>query len=128
MRMFGFCGTIFGNIVGGRPSASVAATTHEREGRVLGATMVPGKRGNGLPVRTYDVIPGVPLVRVLRFPYAGPARGGSPARQAHTHDFLALTYFERGGGSLRLGEREWSVEAGDAYVVAPGEVIGSRGY
>jgi AraC family transcriptional activator of pobA len=34
-------------------------------------------------------------------------------------------YFERGGGSLRLGEREWSVEAGDAYVVAPGEVIGS---
>ena len=72
----------------------------------MGATRVPGKRGNGLPVRTYDVVPGVPLVRVLRFAYAGPDRGGSPARQAHTYDFLALTYFERGSGSLRLGERE----------------------
>jgi len=44
--------------------------------------------------------------------------------QAHTHDFLAFTYFETGGGSLRLGKRERSVEAGDAYVAAPGEVIG----
>jgi len=35
-------------------------------------------------------------------------------------------YFERGGGSLRLGERAWPVEAGDAYVVAPREVIGGE--
>jgi AraC family transcriptional regulator, transcriptional activator of pobA len=62
-------------------------------------------------------------VSVLRFPSREPHRGGPP-EQAHTHDFLGLAYFERGGGSLRLGEREWSVETGDAYIVAPGEVIG----
>ena len=45
--------------------------------------------------------------------------------RAHTHDFLALAYFERGGGSLRLGEREWAVEEGDAYVISPGEVVGA---
>lgn len=96
----------------------------------MGTTRVPGKRGDGLPVRTYEVVPGMPPVRVLKFPYAGPARGGSLARQAHTHDFLALAYFERGGGSLRLGGRVWSVETGDAYVVAPGEVIegGASGF
>jgi AraC family transcriptional activator of pobA len=43
---------------------------------------------------------------------------------AHSHDFLVLAYFERGGGSLRLGSCEWPIEDGDAYVVAPGEVIG----
>ena len=75
-------------------------------------------------MRTYEVVPGVPPVSVLRFPYRERTRGGAPVGHAHTHDFLALTYFERGGGSLRLGERDWSVEAGDAYVVAPGEVIG----
>jgi AraC family transcriptional activator of pobA len=66
----------------------------------------------------------VPPVSVVRFPHPRPHRGGLQTGQAHTHDFLTLTYFERGGGSLRLGEREWSVEAGDTYVIAPGEVIG----
>jgi AraC-like DNA-binding protein len=69
-------------------------------------------------------MPGVPPVSIMRFPYQGRTRGGQPVEQAHTHDFLALTYFESGDGSLRLGEREWSVETGDAYVIAPGEVIG----
>ncbi len=68
----------------------------------------------------------MPPVSVVRFPHRKPHRGGLQTGQAHTHDFLALTYFERSGGSLRLGEREWSVEAGDAYVVAPGEVIGGE--
>jgi AraC-like DNA-binding protein len=40
------------------------------------------------------------------------------------HDFLALAYYERGGGSLRIGDRQWRVETGDVYVVAPGEVVG----
>jgi len=61
----------------------------------------------------------------MRFPGPEHFRGGPPEGHAHTHDFHGLTYFERGGGSLRLGEREWSVRAGDAYVVAPGEVIGA---
>ena len=81
-------------------------------------------RGGGLPVRTYEAVPGVPPVRVLRFPGREPLPAGPSAGQAHTHDFLGLMYFERGGGSLRLGDREWSVEAGDAYVIAPGEVVG----
>jgi AraC family transcriptional activator of pobA len=46
------------------------------------------------------------------------------AGHAHAHDFLLLAYFELGGGSLRLAGREWRVDAGDVYVVAPGEVIG----
>ena len=62
-------------------------------------------------------------VRVLRFPLRESHRGGL-VEQAHTHEFLSLAYFERGGGSLRLGAREWRVEAGDAYVIAPGEVVG----
>jgi AraC-like DNA-binding protein len=49
---------------------------------------------------------------------------GVEPSHAHSHDFLVLAYFERGGGSLRLGSCEWSIEDGDAYVVAPGEVIG----
>lgn len=43
---------------------------------------------------------------------------------SHAHDFLVLAYFERGGGALRIGHREWSVTAGDCYVVAPGDVVG----
>jgi AraC family transcriptional regulator, transcriptional activator of pobA len=86
-------------------------------------TRVPGGRGGGLPVRTFEAVPGVPPVRVLRSSLE-PPRGGPPAGQAHTHDFLALTYFEGGGGSWWLGDRKWRIEAGDAYVIAPGEVIG----
>lgn len=54
----------------------------------------------------------------------GVSKDGHAHRHAHSHDFLLLFYFERGGGSLRLGEREWAVEAGGAYVIAPGEVVG----
>jgi AraC family transcriptional regulator, transcriptional activator of pobA len=43
---------------------------------------------------------------------------------SHAHDFLVLAYFERGGGHLRVGDSEWPIQAGDVYVVAPGEVVG----
>lgn len=66
----------------------------------------------------------MPPVRVLRFPYQKRNRVEPPAEQTHTHDFLALSYYERGGGSLPLDGREWPVEDGDAFVIAPGEVIG----
>jgi len=91
----------------------------------LDATRIPGRRGDGLPVHTYETVPGVPPVSVLRFDGQGPPPGGPPAGHAHSHDFLALAYFERGGGSLRLDNREWPVEDGDAYVIAPGEVVGA---
>jgi AraC family transcriptional activator of pobA len=49
---------------------------------------------------------------------------GLGSAHAHAHDFLSLAYFERGGGSLRMGGREWRLQDGDVYVVAPGEVVG----
>src|SRR5919199_1240095 len=52
-------------------------------------------------------------------------KGEGPPGHAHSHDFLVLAYFERGGGSVWWGGREWPVEAGDAYVIAPGEVVGA---
>jgi AraC-like DNA-binding protein len=42
----------------------------------------------------------------------------------HAHDFPGLAYYERGSGSLRSGEHEWRVQDGDAFIVAPGEVVG----
>jgi len=49
---------------------------------------------------------------------------GAESEHAHSHDFLVLAYYERGGGSIRIGDRQWRVNAGDLYVVAPGEVVG----
>jgi AraC-like DNA-binding protein len=83
-----------------------------------------GRRGDGPPVYTYEAVPGVPPVSVLRFPGREPPPGVPQDGSAHSHDFLVLAYFERGGGSVRLGDQEWRVEAGDAYVIAPGEVVG----
>jgi AraC family transcriptional regulator, transcriptional activator of pobA len=81
-------------------------------------------RVEGPPVYTYEAVPGVPPVSVLRFCGWEFPPGEPPPGHAHSHDFLVLCYFGRGGGSLRLGTREWPVEAGDAYVIAPGEVVG----
>ena len=86
----------------------------------MAKTRMLAGRGQGPPVHTYEPVPGVPPVSVLRFP----GREHPPDGHAHSHDFLVLAYFGRGGGSVRLGNREWPVEAGDAYVIAPGEVVG----
>lgn len=88
------------------------------------------RRAGGSPVYTYDRVPGVPPVSVLRF--AGPERppGEAVHDHAHAHDFLVLAYFERGGGSIGLGKRTWPIEAGDAFLIAPGDVVepaGTRG-
>ncbi len=78
----------------------------------MGTTRASGRRGDGLPVRTYEAVPGVPPVSVMRFPYRERrTRSGQPVEQAHTHDFLALMYFESGGGLLRMGERYSSLGA-----------------
>jgi len=39
----------------------------------------------------------------------------------HGHKFLCLIYFERGGGSQRIGSRGWEIFAGDLFVISPGE-------
>jgi AraC family transcriptional activator of pobA len=91
-------------------------------GRIgLGTTRRLSRRGDGPPVYTYEVVPGVPPVSAVRL---GPGASGR-APEAHAHDFFVLAFFERGGGSFRLGDREWRVEAGDAYVIAPGELVGA---
>src|SRR5215217_7610954 len=95
----------------------------------LGRTKRLNKKRDGPPVYAFEAVPGVPPVRVLRLlgherPQGLPPTGSSAAGDAHSHDYLVLAYFERGGGSARLGGREWPVQAGDAYVISPGEVVG----
>jgi AraC family transcriptional regulator, transcriptional activator of pobA len=89
----------------------------------LGTTRMLGRRGDGPPVYTYEAVPGVPPVGAMKL-----GRGFSGVRPgAHSHDFLVLNYFERDGGSLRLGDQEWQIEVGDVYVIAPGEVADASG-
>lgn len=100
----------------------------------MGTTRMLGRGRDGPPVYTYEAVPGVPPVSVARLGREPPqgSTDGTPERprdaqaqrRSHSHDFLLLLYFERDGGSLRLGEREWPVENGDAYIVAPSEVVG----
>ena len=90
-----------------------------------GVMRILERRGDGPPVHTYEPVPGVPPVNVLRLDGREMPSGGHPTKHAHSHDFLGLAYFERGGGSLRLDDREWPVEDGDAYVISPGEVVGA---
>ena len=81
-----------------------------------------GRGDDGPPVYTYEAVPGVPPVSTMRFGRKLPP--GRPPSHAHSHDFLVLAYFERGGGSMWLGDREWQIEEGDVYLIAPGEVVG----
>lgn len=80
------------------------------------------RQAAGPPVYTYEPLPDAPPISIVRLDRA--ALAGAEAGHAHSHDFLVLAYYERGGGSLWIGDRRWPVQAGDAYVVAPGEVIG----
>jgi AraC-like DNA-binding protein len=89
----------------------------------LDATTRLSQRSGGPPVYTFETVPGVPPVGILRLG-RDLSSGGLPKGHAHSHDFLVLAYFERGGGSLRLGDQKWLVETGDVYVIAPGEVVG----
>ncbi|GAA0895161.1 AraC family transcriptional regulator [Pseudonocardia zijingensis] len=77
---------------------------------------------DGAPVYGYRRVPGVPPVGVVRMG-ARHAGLGVVQPRPHAHDFLVLVYVERGGGRLRLDDREWQAEAGDVLLVAPGEVV-----
>jgi AraC family transcriptional activator of pobA len=95
-----------------------------RRSLVPGAsTRLTDRRIDGVPVYEYVPRPDAPPVGLLRFDVAElPER--TPAHDhAHAHDFLVLTYFERGGGLISLGDRRWPVSAGDAFVIAPGEIV-----
>ena len=86
-------------------------------------TRSTGRRIDGVPVFEYVRAPGAPPVSVMRFSAEQlPALHGT-REHAHVHDFLVLAYFERGGGSFSLGGRRWPLSTGDAFVIAPGEVV-----
>jgi AraC-like DNA-binding protein len=72
----------------------------------------------------YRWLPGVPPVGVIRTQYRHGQPSGVVRPLPHAHDFLVLVFVERGGGRVRLDDREWRVEAGDVLLVAPGEVVG----
>jgi AraC family transcriptional regulator, transcriptional activator of pobA len=81
------------------------------------------RRRDGTPVYAYDVRPGVLPVDVVELGHRALPPYDEVSGFAHAHEFMLLAYFEDGGGSITLGRREWPVEAGDVYVLAPGEVI-----
>jgi AraC family transcriptional activator of pobA len=91
----------------------------------VGTKRERSRRDDGPPNYTYVAVPGVPSVIAMRL---GPAALEQVLAGPHSHDYLVLDYFERDGGSLRLGQREWSIEAGDVYVIAPGEIADPRGF
>ena len=93
----------------------------------MGTTRMRGRRDDGLPVYTYETVPGVPSVSALRFGQEPSPGGLPPGAHPHSHDFLVLTYFERDGGSFRLADQEWRIEAGDVYLIALGEIADPRG-
>lgn len=82
-----------------------------------------GRRIDGVPVYAYVRSPQAPPVSVLRFCESQLPASAVANDHAHAHDFLVLAYFEQGGGSLRLDNQVWPVATGDAFVIAPGEVV-----
>ena len=77
------------------------------------------------PVHAFDRRPGHPAVTVTRLPADAPGNGGLPGGGPHAHDFLVLFYARRADGTLRIDGRTWTVRDGDAFVLAPGQVISS---
>ncbi|GGM73652.1 hypothetical protein GCM10011609_06800 [Lentzea pudingi] len=65
--------------------------------------------------------PGELPVAVLRLGHGADFDG---AHEAHSHDFPGIAYFEASGGVVRHGRHVRQVEAGDLFVIAPGDVMG----
>lgn len=82
-----------------------------------------GRQIDGAPVYAYVATPGAPPISVLRFSFDQLPVGSGIGDHAHAHEFLVLAYFERGGGRLRVGNRDHVLNSGDAFVIAPGEVV-----
>jgi AraC-like DNA-binding protein/quercetin dioxygenase-like cupin family protein len=86
-------------------------------------TRLTGRRIDGAPVYEYIRSPDAPPVSVMRFSAEQLPAAHRAGDHAHAHDFLVLAYFERGAGSFSLGDRQWPLRTGDAFVIAPGEVV-----
>ena len=94
----------------------------------LAAARPTGRWVDGAPVYEFVRSAAAPPVSVLRFPAGELPEVHRRLDHAHVHDFLVLAYFERGAGSLRLGAREWPLSSGDAFVIAPGEMVRFSGH
>src|SRR6266536_2920499 len=89
---------------------------------MAGSTRLAGRQAGGAPVYAYQRRPGLPPVSIMRMHGGTTPKSGLP-HHPHAHDFLVLAYLEKGGGLLRIDDRDWQIRAGDAFVIAPGEVI-----
>lgn len=99
----------------------VRGRLRRRTGRLaMERTHLLERRRDAPAVSTYLAPPGILPVSTLRL---GRQSAADTAAQPHSHNFPVLAYFEQGGGALRIADREWWVEAGDVYVVAPGEIV-----
>lgn len=56
----------------------------------------------------------------------GAAHGARPVHGVHAHDFLLLLYVVSGRWVRHVDGREWELGSGDAFVVAPGAVVGAE--
>ncbi|HEX2298245.1 MAG TPA: hypothetical protein VHH34_06970, partial [Pseudonocardiaceae bacterium] len=72
---------------------------------------------------TYSMVPvpGELPVATWRLEHGGEISGSF---EEHVHDFPGLAYFQSTGGLLRTGRRTWPIEAGNLFVIAPGDVMG----
>lgn len=89
----------------------------------MSATRRSNQSGSWPPIYSYEPDPSLPSVTTLRIE-AGEMSALDP-EHAHAHTFLSVIYFDHGGGSIRLADRDFNVEAGDIYSIAPGEVVGA---
>ncbi|WP_196777823.1 helix-turn-helix transcriptional regulator [Lentzea aerocolonigenes] len=70
---------------------------------------------------TWQPAPGELPVAVMRLGHDSIANG---SYEAHSHDFPGIAYFSADGGIVRTGKHTRHVEAGDLFVIAPGDVMG----
>jgi AraC family transcriptional activator of pobA len=69
---------------------------------------------------TWQPVPGELSVAVMALGHGVDING---AHEAHSHDFPGVAYFRADGGIVRTGKQVWHVEAGDLFVIAPGDVM-----
>jgi AraC family transcriptional activator of pobA len=86
-------------------------------------TRLTERRIDGVPVYASVRRPDAPAVSVMRFSAAHQPTGRLAHDHPHAHDFLVLACFEQGEGTIGLENQHWPVAAGDAFVIAPGEIV-----
>ncbi len=83
-------------------------------------TVRVGAGGDLPPTYGLAPMPSELPVAVWRLDHAAPAQG----HRTHAHDFPVIAYFETGRGELTTAGRAWPIEAGDVFVIAPGDIMG----